>query len=158
MRTKPAFMLRWRSAVDLQSCWGRRSARASAPPRCTLFVFSSPWGRDSDIMHHSVHKNSFVAAQNKPKHLIRRPEFADVGSFVPMARVEKLSPDISGWFRVWHVCPGWGGRCAGLPWWPPRSRRTLLLFFILRQIARRQSFSPLFTSTIRTKTVITLRL
>lgn len=107
-------------------------------------------------------KNSFVAAQNKPKHLIRRPEFADVGSFVLMARVEKLSPDISGWFRVWHVCLGWGGCCTGLPWWPPRSWRMLLLFFTLQQIARRQSVSALFTSsvstTIRTKTVITLRL
>lgn len=70
-------MLRRRRVADLQSCWGGCSAHSSAPPHHTLFVFSSPWGWDGDIVHHSVHKNSFAAVQNKPKRLIRRPEFAE---------------------------------------------------------------------------------
>lgn len=70
-------MLRGRRVADLQSCWGGCSAHSSVPPHHTLFVFASPWGWDSDIIHHSVHKNSFVAARDKPKRLIRQPEFAE---------------------------------------------------------------------------------
>lgn len=138
---KVAFMLRGRRVADLQSCWGGCSAHSSVPPHHTLFVFSSPWGWDSDIIHHSVHKNSFVAVQDRPKRLIRQPEFAESA--------------VLSWWLVWkrwvwtspadperRVARLSGGACRrGLR--PPCWR--MLLFSILQQMAHGQSFFTLFT-------------